>query len=540
LYNTNYTATVTSGALDLNDDAGVATYIWTFTTAAAPIPIVPTVISTIPVTSPENITVPLNQAISADFSVAMNPSTITTIAPPTFTLTYLVAGVPTPVAGLVAYASVGNQLVFLPAANLLPSTTYTATITTAAQSLTGTPLASNYSWIFKTAAAVSTTGPELVLSVPANNATNVALNQAVSATFSEAMNPLTLTDATYLLYPGTSATGTPVQATITYDPVNFIATLTPTNLLASSSFYTAVVTNGATDLAGNPLGSTPTSPYTNPWTFKTGTSTITPPVVLGPTITPFGGFGGSAGMTNSGIYTVVDGDIGTTGASTLITGFHDDTVIVGGVAECTYTEVVNADIGLVTGEIYTDTPPPNGACSDEGTVATMAIATEALAEAQTAYLALQSTTASSNPGSAPQGTTLVPTELGGETLYPGVYYSATTINLTSGNLTLDAQGDPNATWVFQVGSALTVGEAGNPRSIILANGAKPGNIFWAVGSGATINGAGGGTFEGTIISNAGISVSTAGNAEITTINGRLIALNASTTLVNTVINVPAP
>jgi hypothetical protein len=134
----------------------------------------------------------------------------------------------------------------------------------------------------------------------------------------------------------------------------------------------------------------------------------------------------------------------------------------------------------------------------------------------------------------------VPTELGGETLYPGVYYSATTINLTSGNLTLDAQGDPNATWVFQVGSALTVGEAGNPRSIILANGAKPGNIFWAVGSGATINGAGGGTFEGTIISNAGISVSTAGNAEITTINGRLIALNASTTLVNTVINVPAP
>jgi hypothetical protein len=77
-------------------------------------------------------------------------------------------------------------------------------------------------------------------------------------------------------------------------------------------------------------------------------------------------------------------------------------------------------------------------------------------------------------------------------------------------------------------------------NIILANGAKASNVFWAVGSGATINGAGGGTFEGTVISQAGISVSTAGVATITTINGRLIALTASTTLVNTVINTPAP
>ena len=62
--------------------------------------------------------------------------------------------------------------------------------------------------------------------------------------------------------------------------------------------------------------------------------------------------------------------------------------------------------------------------------------------------------------------------------------------------------------------------------------------FWAVGSGATINGAGGGTFEGTVIAQAGISVSTAGVVTISTVNGRLIALTASTTLVNTVVNVP--
>ncbi|MGA7653042.1 MAG: ice-binding family protein, partial [Terracidiphilus sp.] len=167
---------------------------------------------------------------------------------------------------------------------------------------------------------------------------------------------------------------------------------------------------------------------------------------------------------------------------------------------------------------------------DEGTAATLAIATKALAEATTAYNTLQ--------GLPSDG--VLAGGLGGTTIYPGVYTNATTVEITGGNLTLDAKGDPNAYWVFQIGSSLTVGSAGQPSSVILANGAKAGNIFWAVGSGATINGAGGGTFEGTIISQAGISVSTAGVVAITTINGRLIALGASTTLVNTVINTPAP
>jgi hypothetical protein len=57
---------------------------------------------------------------------------------------------------------------------------------------------------------------------------------------------------------------------------------------------------------------------------------------------------------------------------------------------------------------------------------------------------------------------------------------------------------------------------------------------------ATINGAGGGTMVGTIIAATGVSFSTAGNAEITTLNGRALALNASVTMTNTVINVPAP
>jgi hypothetical protein len=95
-------------------------------------------------------------------------------------------------------------------------------------------------------------------------------------------------------------------------------------------------------------------------------------------------------------------------------------------------------------------------------------------------------------------------------------------------------------FVFQTASSLTVGGPGAPRSIILINGAQAKNVFWYVGSAATINAAGGGTMVGTIIASAGVTFSTAGNVDIVTLNGRAIGLNASVTLVNTVINVPAP
>ena len=91
-------------------------------------------------------------------------------------------------------------------------------------------------------------------------------------------------------------------------------------------------------------------------------------------------------------------------------------------------------------------------------------------------------------------------------------------------------------------TTLTVGGPGAafPQSIILANGAQAKNVYWQVGSAATINAGGGGTMVGTIISQAGVTVSTAGNAAISTLNGRALSLGASVTVVNTVINVPAP
>jgi hypothetical protein len=230
---------------------------------------------------------------------------------------------------------------------------------------------------------------------------------------------------------------------------------------------------------------------------------------------PFGGFGGSAGMTNQGLLTVVNGDIGTTAASTLVTGFRDSEG-----NEFTITPLNN---GYVSGLVYCAPPPP-------GTPEKFAIAQQALLDAETAYNFLAGLPGGPDPGAG---------ELGGLVLAPGTYTSAAgSFGITSGDLTLDAQGNPNAVWVFQMASSLTVGLAGQPRSVILVNGAQSKNIFWQVGSAATINGAGGGTMEGTIISMSGVTFSTAGVVELTVLNGRALSLVASVTMVNTVINVP--
>jgi hypothetical protein len=161
----------------------------------------------------------------------------------------------------------------------------------------------------------------------------------------------------------------------------------------------------------------------------------------------------------------------------------------------------------------------------------MAIATQAALEARTAYTTLQA---------IPLGITLATNELGNRVLAPGVYKSSSFYQITTGPLTLDAKGDPNARWVFQMGSYLTVGTPTAPESVILINGAKAGNVYWAVGGlpGAVINYGGGGTMVGTIISQPGITVSSPGVGVVTTIVGRVLALNASTTLVDTVIDLP--
>jgi hypothetical protein len=129
-----------------------------------------------------------------------------------------------------------------------------------------------------------------------------------------------------------------------------------------------------------------------------------------------------------------------------------------------------------------------------------------------------------------------------EHLAPGVYKSASgTYQITNGDLTLDAQGNENATWYFQSASSLTVGSPAASRSVKLINGAKANNVYWYVGSSA-VNYAGGGVMVGNVIANNGVTSAPANSTTLpgaeTVLNGRAISLVSSVTMVNTIINVP--
>ncbi|CAN5600865.1 hypothetical protein BH11PSE7_BH11PSE7_17350 [soil metagenome] len=407
--------------------------------------------------------------------------------------------------------------------------------------------------ILGTGGGGTTLAPMVTTMTPIAGSAGICPSTAVTASFSGApgfkLNPATVNTATFtLMGPGL----TPVAASsITVDlATGRVATFKPLVALTPGVTYTATLKGGA---AGIKDSATPANAMAADFTFSftAGANTALclqqaigsgqavggaggaagpgagPASILGSAAT-FGTIGGSAGMTNMGILTVINGDIGTTAVSTAVTGFHDAG------PGCTYTEVLGGNIGLVTGKIYTAAPPPTVACPSEGTATTFNIATLARADALAAYNALVA---------LPAGGVAAPANLAGVTLAPGVYKAAAgTFMIQGGNLTLDAQGDANAVFVFQMATTLTVGGPGAaaPQSVTLINGAQAKNVFWQVGTAATINAGGGGTMVGSILANDGAAFSTAGNVAVVTLNGRVLSLGASVTLVNTVINVPAP
>lgn len=499
-----------------------------------PIPVPDTIRPQVTVTVPDALAgaVPTSTKIIATFSEDMNPATLSGVSGiANFTLcASAITPCPTPlIGGTVSYVASARSATFSPTVILAAMTTYTATVTTGATDLASNalggnqapaPTASNYVWTFTTGAVADLTPPTVTKVFPADLATGVCPKAVVSATFSESMDPSTITTSTFTLQPSGPPLGPLINGSVTYDAATKITSFAPASSLINTTTYMATMTTGAKDVAGNTLASNEV------WTFTAGpvnTCNAQAPSLL--SAKTFGIIGGSAGMTNQGTLTVINGDIGTTAVSTAVTGFHDAG------PGCTYTETGD-NVGTVTGKIYTAAPPPTIACPSEGTAQTFAIAKQAREDAVIAYNMLAGL--AGNSGAA---------NLGGLTLAPGVYIApAGTFMIQSADLTLDAKGDANAVWVFQMATTLTVGGPGAafPQSVTLINGAQAKNVYWQVGSAAIINAGGGGTMVGTIIAQSGAAFSTAGNIAVVTLNGRVLSLGASVTLVNTVINVPGP
>ena len=240
-----YTGTVTTGVKDLAGNALAANYTFSFTTGAAIDITAPTVTLTDPLNNAT--AVASSKAVGVTFSEAMTASTISTS---TFTLKQGT----TAVAGTVSYT--GTKATFTPSSPLTASAIYTATITTGAKDLIGNALAANYIFNFTTAAPLDITAPTVTLTDPLNNATAVALNKAVTVTFSEAMTASSISTSTFTLKQGTTA----VAGTVSYSGTT--ATFTPSAALTASTVYTATITTGAKDVAGNALAASTVLSFT--------------------------------------------------------------------------------------------------------------------------------------------------------------------------------------------------------------------------------------------------------------------------------------
>jgi hypothetical protein len=163
------------------------------------------------------------------------------------------------------------------------------------------------------------------------------------------------------------------------------------------------------------------------------------------------------------------------------------------------------DLGLAPGSSVTGEPHVLGQTHVDD-----AVANEAKSSLTTAY-----NDAATRPSSGSAGT-----ELAGQELSPGVYTAGSSLLLSSGSVTLNAEGDPNAVFIFQIPTTLTTG---SNTSVALVGGAQACNVFWQIGSSATL---GSGThFVGTIMAAASITANTAA-----TIHGRLLAQTGAVTL----------
>ena len=190
-------------------------------------------------------------------------------------------------------------------------------------------------------------------------------------------------------------------------------------------------------------------------------------------------------------------------------------VLAGSTVTNTGPSIISGDLGVSPGSAVTGFPP--GTVINGVVHAADAVAAQAQADLTTAY----------NDAAGRTRATPVLGDLGGQTLVAGVYNSATSLGLT-GTVTLDAQGDPSAVFILQAGSTLITA----PNSTVaLINGAQSCNVFWQVGSSATVGV--NTTFVGSILALTSASVQTGA-----TVDGRVLARNGAVTLDTNTITTP--
>lgn len=562
---TGYTATITTGAKDSIGHPLAATFVWNFSTSA--VPYNDTVAPRVSYTSPASAATaaPLNTQVLATFTEAMDPATVTAA---TFTLSHGATAFP----GVVSYASL--TATFVPSGNLEPGMGYTATIATGAKDLAGNALQSNFLWSFSTGQAADTTPPRVTSTSPISDATDVAVNRDISVTFSEPMDPATVTAASVTLMQGS----TPLTGLVTY--AGLTAVLNPYTNFDSDTGYTVTVTTGAMDLAGNALAAN------FGWNFHTGQA----PDTLAPTVTATSPAAGAvAALTTDIVGTFSEAmDASTVSVSSFVVmqGMTpvDGLVSYAGlaanfdpvsdlVADATYTATLTTEArdlagnplqsnyvwSFTTGSSACGQLPVNlGSASGFAIVAGSTITNTGggtitgdvglspgsdvvgfppgiivgtLHVADTAAAgAMSDLTIAYNDAA---GRTLCPVSvagnLGGMTLAPGLYKSTSGLEISSGDLTLDAQGNPNAVFIFQIASTLATSPG---MKMVLAGGAKASNIFWQVGTSATIGV--NSTMYGTIMADQSISFDTGAVLE-----GRALARIGAVTLDETTITKPS-
>jgi hypothetical protein len=314
-----------------------------------------------------------------------------------------------------------------------------------------------------------TTAPTVNSTNPHDGATGVAV---ITATFNEPMTASTISTATFSVTgPGAIA----VPGAVSYNTSNNTAVFTPGVALAASTSYTATITVGAKDASGNAMSGNKV------WSFTTFASSANP---LAPVLAS---------------------------ASTFV-------ILAGSTVTSTGPTVLGGDLGVSPGTAVTGFPP--------GTLSGAMHAGDATSATAMSHLTLAYNDLA--------GRTLAPItvagNLGGLTLPPGLYKSTSSLAISSGDLTLDAQGDPNAVFIFQMASTLTTTSG---RKVILAGGAKSTNVFWQVGSSATFGT--GSVFKGTVIADQSISINTAA-----TLNGRALARIGAVTLASNAAILPTP